>query len=94
MEGVDEIPGYERQILFNPENLYTTSGGGALTNCVVEAVTYDWQSRAPMLSLRFYSTPYLNRKLIEEVAAQGQRITMRKRRSGWRSTLALKWRNH
>ena len=74
MKDVDAIRGYERDILFNPENLYTTSGGVALTNCVVESVENDWQGNGPVLSLRFYHKPYLNPKVIEELAEKGQRI--------------------
>jgi hypothetical protein len=74
MKDVDEVRGYERYILFNPENLYTTGGGVALTNCVVEALANDWQGKAPVLSLRFYHKPYLNPTLISELAEKGQRI--------------------
>jgi hypothetical protein len=54
MKGVDEVRGYEREILFSLENLYTTGGRIALTNCAVEAIENDWQGRAPVLSLRFH----------------------------------------
>ncbi|MGO9231503.1 MAG: hypothetical protein ACLQKA_20120 [Bryobacteraceae bacterium] len=74
MKDVDEVRGYEREILFNPENLYKTGGGLALTNCVVEAVEDDWQGGAPVLSLRFYHKPYLNPGRIEELAKGGQEI--------------------
>jgi hypothetical protein len=74
MKDVDEVRGYERHILFNPKNLYTTGGGLALTNCVVEAVENDWQGKAPVLSLRFYHKPYLNPALISELAQGGHRV--------------------
>jgi hypothetical protein len=89
MKTIDEVRGYERSILFNPENLYTTSGGSALTNCVVEAVEDDWQGRAPVLSLRFYNKPYLNPKLIEELAAQGRHIYDEKTQIGTEINLGL-----
>jgi hypothetical protein len=48
MRYVDELRGYEREILFSPENLYDTGGGIELTNCVVEAKEDDWHGRAPV----------------------------------------------
>ena len=91
MKDVDEVRGYEREIRFSPENLYHTSGGIALTNCVVEAKENDWQGRAPVLSLRFYHKPYLNPQIIDELATKGQRIYDEKTpigievsRLGWR----------
>lgn len=89
MKDVDEVRGYERHILFNPECLYTVSGGTALTNCVVEAVEDHWQGKAPVLSLRFYHQPYLNRKLIAELAEQGQPIYDEKTPIGIELNLSL-----
>jgi hypothetical protein len=90
MKDVDEVRGYEREILFSPENLYHTSGGIALTNCVVEAIENDWQGRAPVLSLRFYHKPYpLNPQIIDELAANGQRIYDEKTPIGVEVTLGL-----
>jgi|GEM_PF-4051560 hypothetical protein len=57
MKDVDDVRGYQRDILFNPENQYTKGGGVALTNCVVEATDMDYQLNAPSLSLRFYHKP-------------------------------------
>jgi hypothetical protein len=89
MKDVDEVRGYQRDILFNPENLYTTSGGTALTNCVVEDKEDDWQLNAPVLSLRFYHKPYLNHKLIAELAEHGQRIYDEKTRVGVELNLSV-----
>jgi hypothetical protein len=89
MKDVDEVRGYEREILFNPENLYMVGGGLALSNCVVEAVEDDWQGKAPVLSLRFYHKPYLNRKLIAELAEHGRRIYDEKTPVGVELTLGL-----
>jgi hypothetical protein len=89
MKHVDEVRGYERHILFDPECLYTVGGGIALTNCVVEAVEDDWQGRAPVLSLRFYHKPYLNPKLIAELAEQGQHIYDEKSQVGVELNLSV-----
>src|ERR1039458_10562187 len=89
MKDVDEVRGYEREILFSPENLYHTSGGIALTNCVVEAIENDSQGRVPVLSFRFYHVPYLNPQIIDELAANGQRIYGEKTPIGIEVTLGL-----
>jgi hypothetical protein len=74
MRHVDAVRGYQRDILFSPESRYTVSGGNALTNCVVEAVENDREGRAPALSLRFYSQPYLNPNLVSELAERGHHV--------------------
>lgn len=93
MKDVDEVRGYERHILFSPENLYTTGGGIALTNCVVEALANDWQGKAPALSLRFYHKPYLNPTLISELAEQGHHIYDETTQVGIELTLSLELAN-
>lgn len=74
MKHVDAVRGYQRDILFSPKCLHTVSGGKALTNCVVEAVENDRERRAPALSLRFYSKPYLNPALVSELAEHGHPV--------------------
>lgn len=74
MKHIDAVRGFRRDILFNPECLYTVSGGNPLTNCVVEAVETDRQGHAPVLSLRFYSKPYLDPALVSKLAEHGHPV--------------------
>jgi hypothetical protein len=74
MKHVDAVRGFQRDILFNPDNLYTTGGGLALTNCVVEADEHDWQGKAPVLSLRFYHKP--STLAVDEDTAIGVEISL------------------
>lgn len=71
MKHVDDIRGFERAILFEPRNLYKTSGGVPLTNCVVEVVESDWQGNCPVLSLRFYHKPTYSAEQAQRMAEGG-----------------------
>lgn len=71
MKSVDEVRGFQREILFEQRG-YTTSGGIALTNCVVEVVESDWQGNCPVLSLRFYNKPFYSAKMADQSAEAGK----------------------
>src|SRR4051812_27011739 len=72
MKHIDAVRGFQRDILFEPRGGYATSGGVALSDCVVETVEFDWQGQAPALSVRFYNKP-ANGKWVREMDAQGHK---------------------
>lgn len=71
MKGVDVTRGYQRLILFGDQPGHTTSGGVAITNCVVEVVECDPPLAFPVLSLRFFDKPYYGYATVEESQSAG-----------------------
>jgi hypothetical protein len=74
MKTVDEVRGFEREILFSSTGGYATGGGIPLTNSVIEVKENDSQGRCPVLSLRFYHKPTYPHQFAQECAEAGRAL--------------------